>query len=263
MIERNLKKNRGIAALIIGAAFMFFSGTALASEINREKVIELVNVARVTQGDFPLAENAKLDRVAEDKLNDMITKGYFAHTSPKGVTPWFWYSKNNYDYKYAGENLAINFLSAEDEQKAWMESPLHRKNILNSNYREIGVAVGAGEINGRMSIIAVQEFGTLAGAVENGEKNFAPFEHKYSTDNNKPVVLSVEGGQKSGFFTDRFQKIKNSYAEVAAAGIWNRLAVLIFMMSLVSIPLAFVWNIAHRWNIYCRKAKRLKLHWKH
>ena len=100
----------------------------------------------------------------------MIKNDYFAHTSPQGISPWYWYDKDNYDYKYAGENLAINFLKAEDQQKAWMDSPTHRKNIFNPNYQEIGVAVAAGEINNQTAIITVQEFGTLSGAGNAGEK---------------------------------------------------------------------------------------------
>lgn len=180
---------------------------ALASEINSDSIIKLVNESRRAQGLNELTENEKLDQVAEDKVNDMIKNNYFAHTSPAGVSPWHWFEKNNYDYRYAGENLAINFLSVETEHKAWMDSPTHRKNILNSKYSEIGVAVAAGEINGQTSIIAVQEFGSRAGAPEtlNDKNNFSGQEKTNLIQDEKtklgPAVLSVKdlGSEKVDF----------------------------------------------------------------
>ena len=59
----------------------------------------------------------------------------------RGTTPWSWIEKENYDYNYAGENLAMDFQSAEKMEEAWMASPTHRANILNGKYREIGMAV--------------------------------------------------------------------------------------------------------------------------
>ncbi|MFA4818109.1 MAG: CAP domain-containing protein [Parcubacteria group bacterium] len=139
-----------------------FSGTASASLITAEKIVELANNERASQ-DLPgLVINADLAKAAEDKLADMFKKNYFEHTSPAGLTPWHWLEKNNYEYKYAGENLAMNFVSAENQHKAWMESPTHRANILNTRYQEIGVAVGQGSINGRETIVAVEEFGARA-----------------------------------------------------------------------------------------------------
>jgi hypothetical protein len=131
-----------------------------ASEITAKSVLVLVNKARQEKGLARLTENEKLDAAAQDKLKDMTEKKYFAHTSPAGIAPWYWFGKNNYDYKYAGENLAINFVTVENQHKAWMASPTHKKNILNSEFQEIGIAVGAGEINGETSIITVQEFGS-------------------------------------------------------------------------------------------------------
>jgi regulator of replication initiation timing len=45
---------------------------------------------------------------------------------------------------------------------AWMNSPGHRANILNSKYEEIGIAVLKGEFEGKTTWLAVQEFGRPA-----------------------------------------------------------------------------------------------------
>jgi hypothetical protein len=196
----------GIASFILIFSFVFLSSFDLAhaSEITVLRVIELVNQARNHEGLLELPENETLDKIAQDKLGDMLKNNYFAHTSPKGVTPWSWYEKEKYDYKYAGENLAINFLTAENQQKAWMDSPTHKKNIMNPQFQEIGVAVAAGEINNQMAIITVQEFGTLAGASDaaNKKENFSGKEKdNILKEETKiaPTVLSVKDESKENY----------------------------------------------------------------
>ena len=100
-----------------------------------------------------------MQKAAEEKAQDMIDNNYFAHISPQGKSPWDWINKNNYNYRYAGENLAIGFANAKEQQQAWMDSPTHKKNILNKNYDETGVAVKQGVIDGHEAIVVVQMFG--------------------------------------------------------------------------------------------------------
>ena len=89
----------------------------------------------------------------------MLANQYFAHTSPAGVTPWSWFAKNGYSYKYAGENLAVYFTSAEDVYSGWLASPTHKANIIDPRYTEIGVGVAQGEYQGYPAIFVVQHFG--------------------------------------------------------------------------------------------------------
>ena len=55
-----------------------------------------------------------------------------------------------------GENLAAGQKTAADVMKIWMESPPHREIILDSKWKEVGIAVRAG---GEYSIYWVMEFG--------------------------------------------------------------------------------------------------------
>lgn len=157
------------------SVFMFallFAPATKASDITADSVIKLVNRARIFANVATLKKNEMLQKAAEEKADDMIKHDYFAHTSPRGVTPWDWIDDADYDYRYAGENLAINFTNVEDEQKAWMDSPLHRKNILNSNYDEIGVAVKQGVIDGHETTVVVQMFGKqMQGALASNDQN--------------------------------------------------------------------------------------------
>jgi len=220
-MKKTTQKINSIALVIVSLMLTLgFVPMARASEINAENVIRYVNEARSKEGLLELATSEKLTEVAKAKVNDMVTNHYFAHTSPAGLTPWHWFETVGYDYRYAGENLAINFITAESEQAAWMNSPTHRKNIMNVNYQEIGVAVAAGEVNGTLGIIAVQEFGTLAHpGAGSDKKDFAPVKDKALPDTTKfvPTVLST-GDQKAGESLDKLgEKI------TAPSGDWTML----------------------------------------
>lgn len=182
------KTSRG--AILFAIFFVFSFQIVHASEISSQNVVKLVNLSRAEAGLAPLVENQVLTKIANDKAQDMLDKKYFAHTSPDGVSPWHWFEKEKYDYKYAGENLAIDFMSAESQHKAWMGSEKHRQNILNNHYSEIGVAVAAGEIDGPMSIFTVQVFGTpvIAGNGAKSGENFSA--EKRSVD---PALQKGEG----------------------------------------------------------------------
>ena len=158
-------------------AFSLLLEPALAAGgIDRSLVIELTNKARIEHGQSALVENQKLSEAAAAKARDMIKNDYFAHTSPAGKDPWYWVKQAGYSYKAAGENLAINFDDAKEQQSAWMKSQTHRDNILNSQYREIGVAVVEGKIKGKTSTVTVQIFGTPLVAVADRQVSPLPIE---------------------------------------------------------------------------------------
>ncbi len=149
---------------VLSFAFSSFA-VAKADAITPDTVVELVNRDRISQGVSPLTVNEALTHAAQAKADDMAKNDYFAHTSPSGVTPWHWIEQSGYDYRFAGENLAIHFTDARDQEKAWMESVKHRENLLNPKYQDIGVAVKETMRNGQSAIITVQMFGFPSGIV--------------------------------------------------------------------------------------------------
>lgn len=132
----------------------------VSANIDYKEVIRLVNVEREKKGLEPLAENDNLNVAAYKKGQNMFEEQYWAHYSPSGKDPWGFITGAGYKYSYAGENLARNFTNANDAVVAWMNSPTHRDNILNSKYRDIGISVVQGTLNGEQTTIIVQEFGT-------------------------------------------------------------------------------------------------------
>jgi len=155
-----------LLALILVKAVFPYAGPQFASLTNniaaftKGEVILQTNNLRLASGLSTLKENSALDLAASQKLQDMIGGQYFAHTSPSGTSPWHWIEVNKYNFSYAGENLAIGFWSAEDTVKAWANSPSHRENLLNSNFKEIGVAVAPAKIQNTSGFLVVQLFGT-------------------------------------------------------------------------------------------------------
>ena len=140
--------------------FVFSASWVLASDITADTVMKLVNNARAAINGAVLKKNDLLQKAAEQKAQDMIENNYFAHISPQGKSPWDWINQSGYEYRYAGENLAINFTNAKEQQQAWMDSESHKKNILSSDYEDTGVAVKQGIIDGHETIVVVQMFGT-------------------------------------------------------------------------------------------------------
>jgi Cysteine-rich secretory protein family len=158
-----------LLAIIIESAFLFGSflipRTALFGEIVVNALVTGTNQARVTDGLAPLRENALLDVAAQEKASDMVNNDYFAHTSPTGVTPWYWFANVGYRFTAAGENLAVNFTDSQDVTNAWLNSPEHRANILDAGYTDIGMATAQGEFQGHPATYVVELFGTPAAPI--------------------------------------------------------------------------------------------------
>ena len=149
-----------VKLLVTGFLFFTYPTPAQLSAIISSNMMALINQSRTEAGVEPLTADAALLTFAEAKGADMLERDYFAHDTPEGKRPWQWIDRGDYDYVYAGENLAMDFTSAEIVHDAFMKSPGHRRNILNPKYKNAGIAVLEGEMNGRETILLVEFFGT-------------------------------------------------------------------------------------------------------
>ncbi len=146
-------------------SILWVSSEWLVSTILPAVVTDATNSARVEEGKSPLVRNPVLDEAARLKAEDMAKNGYFAHWSPAGVSPWHWFTEAGYSYIHAGENLAVHFTDSTVVVDAWLKSPTHRENIMNTKYTEIGIGTAKGEYEGFDTVFVVQMFGTPAVAV--------------------------------------------------------------------------------------------------
>lgn len=124
----------------------------------QQQILSLVNVERSKAGLKPLTLNSQLNQAAQNHTNDMISKGYFSHNSPTGSTMVSRVNAVGYRYSTIGENIAAGSSTASATMTQWMNSPGHRANILNPNFRELGV--GYGPSNDQYRYYWTQVFGT-------------------------------------------------------------------------------------------------------
>lgn len=148
-----------LKALTIGAAVTFPKVGINAIAITPANVLALTNQARSALNLQPLELNPKLASSAQAKAVDMLKKQYFDHTSPDGLTPWYWIKSTGYRYLKSAENLAVHYTTAESVQNSWMASPGHQKNILNPVFTESGVGIAYGFFEGVETTFVVQHFG--------------------------------------------------------------------------------------------------------
>jgi uncharacterized protein YkwD len=166
-LSNNLENiQKGVVDLLKESEKKIFLSSPLVSKqdssnsfLDKNEVIRITNLEREKYNLAPLKESAKLNLSAKFKAEDLFKNQYFEHQSPTGIGVSDLATQAGYDFIVLGENLAMgNF---EDDQalvQAWMDSPGHRANILNSSFSEIGVSVIKGIFNGKETWMAVQHF---------------------------------------------------------------------------------------------------------
>lgn len=130
--------------------------TAAADGLDTGSLLHQVNAARGGLG--ALRTDRFLQNAAQRKAEDMARRGYFAHMDADGKTPWRWAEEEGYAYTGLGENLAVNFDTAEEVIREWLASPSHRANLLNGRYTETGIGIAVGEYAGSHDAVYVVEF---------------------------------------------------------------------------------------------------------
>ncbi|WP_240152187.1 CAP domain-containing protein [Streptomyces mobaraensis] len=106
-------------------------------------VVALVNAERAKAGCRPLHTDARLTSLAQSMSEDMARRGFFDHTDPDGRSPWDRAARHGVR-NLGGENIARGHADAHAVVDAWMRSSGHRQNILNCDYRTLGVGVQQG-----------------------------------------------------------------------------------------------------------------------
>ncbi len=133
-----------------------------ASDITVEQVLTLTNQRRLDAGLPALKLDDRLADAARRKAADMFTFNYWAHVNPQNNRePWYFFDAAGYQYRYAGENLGRDFGTTSPLVQAWIDSTTHRDNLLSSRYRDTGIAVVNGTLQGVETTLVVQLFGTL------------------------------------------------------------------------------------------------------
>ena len=128
-------------------------------EAVRREVLALVNAERAKARARPLLLEPRLDAAAERHAEDMLRRGYFAHESPEGKSVRQRAKEAGYTWHAVGENIAEGQLSAAQVVEAWMNSPEHRRNILDRDFVHMGLGLALGEGPKGFRVVWCQTFG--------------------------------------------------------------------------------------------------------
>jgi uncharacterized protein YkwD len=109
-------------------------------------VLAHINALRRAHGLAPLRANARLRAAADSHSSSMIRRGFFSHTSADG-TPFSariarYYPRGRAGYRAIGENLLWSSpdVDAGRALSMWLNSLPHRRNLLRTHWREIGLS---------------------------------------------------------------------------------------------------------------------------
>ena len=128
------------------------TNTAAVNAVYEQRVVELVNLERANAGLPPLKRNSEMDFAARDHTRDMVEDNYFTHDTYDRVNGTLTLVCGTFTrirlyysgYTWAGENLGAGYSTPEAVVQGWMASSGHRANILNTNFKEIGVGYYSG-----------------------------------------------------------------------------------------------------------------------
>ena len=154
--KKRVAKKATVKAVVAPAAPVQCANTDVVPAADNLDVVRaalecLHNQVRAQNGLATLADNAALANAGLGHSGDMVAQHYFDHTTPAGVS----FSDRILGAGYApadgawelGENLAWGTGSQSTPagiMQAWLNSPEHRANILNGDYREIGLGIQLG-----------------------------------------------------------------------------------------------------------------------
>ena len=133
-----------------GSIDLQFTQNEIAVDFESEKVMfAFVNEERVKFGAKPLVWNENLAKIGRNHSKDMFMRGYFSHFSPEGKDVGNRLDEAGIDYTAAGENLALA-PTVSRAHTGLVNSPGHRRNILDPSFGEIGIGVVDGGVYGKM-----------------------------------------------------------------------------------------------------------------
>jgi len=114
-----------------------------------KRMLDLVNQERAAAGLRPLAADPEMTEVARRHSADMFARGYFAHDTPEGLTPFDRMRQSDVEFLTAGENLALA-PTLQVAHTGLMNSPGHRANILRPQFGRVGIGIMDGGMRGLM-----------------------------------------------------------------------------------------------------------------
>lgn len=102
--------------------------------------LQLINDYRAQNGAGPLQASVTLTNASKWMSADIGAKNYFSHTDSLGRDPFARMAAFGYTYNtFKGENIAAGNATAQATFTQWKNSPDHNQNMLNPNFKAIGI----------------------------------------------------------------------------------------------------------------------------
>ncbi len=114
---------------------------ALLEKIN----FHLINGLRAINGIAPLQYSSDVAEIAQSHSLDMATHNFFDHTNLDGKRVSDRLTAGGIEWYACGENIAAGVYDPYALTNGWYNSEGHRKNILNSKYKYIGIGFAYNE----------------------------------------------------------------------------------------------------------------------
>jgi uncharacterized protein YkwD len=105
-----------------------------------QEFLRLVNAKRRSVGCPKLEWDSQVSRVALTHCADMVSRNFFDHTNPDGKDPFSRLHDSNVVFSAAAENIALGVKTGRQAFETWLNSPEHRKNMLDCRFTRHGVA---------------------------------------------------------------------------------------------------------------------------
>jgi len=116
-----------------------------------------------SRGNFPAAAalswNARLTNAAAAHSADMVENDFFSHTGSNGSSLANRIDAAGYAWSGIGENIAAGPMTVDAVMSGWMASEGHCANIMNANFREIGVACVPGAAGNKFASYWTMDLG--------------------------------------------------------------------------------------------------------
>jgi uncharacterized protein YkwD len=125
----------------------------------RAAILEAVNAARRDARLRPLTLDPRLNAAAQQHAEDMRDRHFYGHQTPEGRQPRQRVQAAGYPVQSVGENIAEGQFTVDEVMNGWLQSPDHRKNILEPRFSHLGVGLAIGDYQDRYRLVWVQNFG--------------------------------------------------------------------------------------------------------
>jgi len=129
-----------LSCVLAGSVFLAGAEPALAASSPRQQMLALTNQSRANHGVPRLKLNTRLSKMATRHSRQMASQNTLFHTAdvPSELRRWHW--------SVWGENVGMTTGTLPTLQDAFMNSRVHRENILNRRFTHVGI--GVAHVNG-------------------------------------------------------------------------------------------------------------------